>query len=200
MSYNQTGSRRGLGKHKIDDFISFIEDSQNRHLTIKQHQEVPDLGTIRERLNVSEERLWRIGNLKGTRLSLSQHIRIDKIYIQERSLVWHFRNLISMLEEKEKSKVAEKSTPEVLKKQREAQPPKNAKFLLYLVLDKNSRDPGLGDAIENFGKHVKMFGRRRAKILFYQEVARSAWPFVKRLAMKASGLFLLGKWLRKFIS
>lgn len=80
------------------------------------------------------------------------------------------------------------------------QPPLNAKFLLYWFLEKKDREVGLGDAVEKYARHVEELGKWRANLLFYQDIALSAWPFVKRLVAKAGGLLLLGEWLRKLIS
>lgn len=90
------------------------------------------------------------------------------------------------------------TTVKVHRRSNVSQPPLNAKFLLYLFLDKRDREVGLGDAIEDFAKHLKMFGRRRATWLFYQQIWLSAWPFIRRVISKVGGLILLSKWLRKF--
>jgi hypothetical protein len=71
---------------------------------------------------------------------------------------------------------------------------------LYWFLEKKDREVGLGDAIERYGKDIEAFGRWRANLLFYQQVALSAWPFFRRVIAKAGGMMLLGEWIRRHIS
>jgi predicted nuclease with TOPRIM domain len=81
--------------------------------------------------------------------------------------------------------------------QRAKRPPRNAMFFLYLFLERKGREEAVGDALEEYSLYIKRVGKVRADILFYQEVGRCAWPFIKRVAAKVGGLIVIGQWLRK---
>ena len=80
------------------------------------------------------------------------------------------------------------------------QPPLNAQFLLYLFLEKESREEAVGDQLESYSTYLKRFGKVRANLIFYGEVARCAWPFIKRVVTSLGLVSLLIELLRKLAS
>lgn len=78
------------------------------------------------------------------------------------------------------------------------QPPLKAQFLLYLFLERKGREAAVGDALEDYSRNVKKFGKVRSDLLFYREVALSAWPFIKRVA-KAGAIVLSVTWIHTLI-
>jgi hypothetical protein len=72
--------------------------------------------------------------------------------------------------------------------------------LLYLLLKKDERDVVIGDLIEEYGKMVKRFTRRRADIWFYKQVIGSLWPLVRRALLRVGALVWVGRILRRLIS
>lgn len=79
-------------------------------------------------------------------------------------------------------------------------PPFNAEYLLILFLGKEERDVVIGDLIECYSRVVGQFGKRRADIWFYKQVAGSLWPLLRRAIVKLGVLVSLGKVLRRLIS
>jgi hypothetical protein len=80
------------------------------------------------------------------------------------------------------------------------QPPLNAEFILHLLLNKDEQDAIIGDLIERYGSKARRMGVRRANLWFYMEIARTTWPLLKRIAVRASGLIALGEWVRRHVS
>jgi hypothetical protein len=80
------------------------------------------------------------------------------------------------------------------------QPPLNAQFFLYLFLEKEGREEAVGDALENYSKCLKRFGKLRANIDFYVEVWRNAWPCTKRVVTGIGLLTPIIALLQKLIS
>jgi len=121
--------------------------------------------------------------------AILQHLSSLKARASER--ITFFGSQISKLEKKTRRR-------QTLKARRtQGQPPLNAQFLLYLFLEKRGREEAVGDALEEYSRYVKRVGKLRADILFYQEVGRCAWPFIKRMVAKVGGLIVIGEWLRK---
>jgi hypothetical protein len=82
----------------------------------------------------------------------------------------------------------------------ETRPPFNAEYLLYLFLRRKDRDEVIGDLRESYGHVVGRFGKRKADIWFYKQVAGSLWPLLRRVIVKIGALVWLGRMLRKLIS
>lgn len=76
-------------------------------------------------------------------------------------------------------------------------PPTNAKFLLYLFLEKKDREIIIGDLVEDYGNIHREFGHRRANIWFYKQTASSILPLLKRFVTRVGGLIVIGEWIRK---
>lgn len=79
-------------------------------------------------------------------------------------------------------------------------PPINAEFILHIFLKRDELDAVVGDLLEKYKKIWERFGPRRAKFWFYSEIARSLWPLLKRLVVRAGGLIALGEWIRRHVS
>lgn len=80
-----------------------------------------------------------------------------------------------------------------------SQPPINAEFALCLFLREQEHDAFIGCLTERYGCMVEKFGKRRADIWYYAEVARSLSPLVRRFGAKAIKLAILGEWIRRII-
>jgi hypothetical protein len=94
--------------------------------------------------------------------------------------------------------VSEPSVPKEEYKQ--AVPPLNAEFLLYLFLDKNEREIVVGDFIESYSHVLSRFSKRRADLWFYKQVAGSLFPLLRRALLKVGAFVWLGRILRRLIS
>jgi hypothetical protein len=81
-----------------------------------------------------------------------------------------------------------------------ARPPFNAEYVLYLFLRKEERDMFIGDVIEEYGKILERFTKRRADIWFYKQVGGSLFPLVRRTLFKIGTFVWLGRILRRLIS
>ena len=70
----------------------------------------------------------------------------------------------------------------------ESSPPKNAEYLLYLLLPKSERDYIPGDLIEEYNTIIQpKFGKRRAMLWYWKQVISSIgpilWSRLKRLSV-----------------
>lgn len=79
-------------------------------------------------------------------------------------------------------------------------PPFNAEYLLYLFLDKPDRDVVIGDLVESYGRIIQRFGKRRADLWFYKQVAACLTPLIRRALLKLGAVIWLGRILRRLIS
>ena len=82
------------------------------------------------------------------------------------------------------------------------QSPRNAEFLLWLFLPREDREAAIGDTNEKFEMMIERFGARRAKLWYWGEVARSAWPLVSYIGERLLKWTFLGSafdWLRRHI-
>lgn len=77
-------------------------------------------------------------------------------------------------------------------------PPVNAEYALHLFLSKEEQDAQIGDLIERYNQKSVRFGPRRADLWFYCEALRLVWPALKRTIVRASGLFAVAEWIRKY--
>lgn len=65
---------------------------------------------------------------------------------------------------------------------------RTAEFLLWLLLPREGREAAIGDTNENFEMMVERFGPDKARLWYWGEVAKSAWPLCCCLGKQ------LGKW------
>jgi hypothetical protein len=79
-------------------------------------------------------------------------------------------------------------------------PPKNAELLLLLFVRRDEQDAVIGDLIERYRRLHQRLGKGRADLYAYGEVARSLYPFIKRLLFDTGLIVLLGQWIKKLIS
>lgn len=79
-------------------------------------------------------------------------------------------------------------------------PPFNAEYVLYLLLRKEEREVVIGDLIEDYGKVLERFNKRRADIWFYKHVGGSLLPLLRRALLRIGALVWLGRILRRLIS
>lgn len=76
----------------------------------------------------------------------------------------------------------------------------SAEFLLWLFLPREGREAAIGDTNEKFEMMLERFGARRAKLWYWGEVARSAWPLVSYLGERLLKWTFLGSvadWVRR---
>lgn len=81
-----------------------------------------------------------------------------------------------------------------------SQQPLNAEFLLWLLLPREGREAAIGDTNEKFEMMIERFSSRRAKLWYWGEVARSAWPIVSYLGerfLKWTFLGSVADWVRR---
>jgi hypothetical protein len=78
--------------------------------------------------------------------------------------------------------------------------PLNAEYLLYLFLRKEEREALIGDLAECYGEVIRRFGKVRADIWFYKQVAGSLFPLIRRAVLRVAALAWLGRALRRLIS
>ena len=79
------------------------------------------------------------------------------------------------------------SAPQPAPPSKAAQPPARAQAFLRLLLDARDQKVIVGDLIERYEVKVNKRGKRRADLWFYYEVARSSWPFIRRMIARAGG-------------
>jgi hypothetical protein len=96
--------------------------------------------------------------------------------------------------------VSLKSRSSAVKSSSLPRPPFNAEYLLYLFLRKDERDVVIGDLIEDYGRVLERFNKRRADIWFYKQVAGSLVPLIRRALLRIGALVWLGRVLRRLIS
>jgi hypothetical protein len=80
--------------------------------------------------------------------------------------------------------------------------PRNAEFFLWLFLPREGREAAIGDTNEKFEVMLERFGLRRAKLWYWGEVARSAWPLVSYIGERLLKWTFLGSvadWVRRHI-
>jgi hypothetical protein len=82
----------------------------------------------------------------------------------------------------------------------ESKPPFNAEYLLYLFLRREERDAVIGDLVECYGRVFRQFGKRRANIWFYKQVAVSLFPLLRRAILRIAAFAWLGRILRRLVS
>ena len=82
----------------------------------------------------------------------------------------------------------------------ELRPPFNAEYTLYFLLPKEDRETLIGDLVECHGQLLLRFGKRRADIWFYKQVAGSLLPLLRRALFRIVALVWLGRVLRRLIS
>jgi hypothetical protein len=83
------------------------------------------------------------------------------------------------------------------KRQKDSSLPRFAEYLLYF-LPKKDREPLLGDLEEEYYEVYKKFGKRKAHIWYYSQVAQSFWPLIIHCIKKLSAWGLMG-WLGSMI-
>ena len=66
-------------------------------------------------------------------------------------------------------------------------PPARAQAFLCLLLDAKDQKAVVGDLIERYEVVVNRRGKRRADLWFHYEVARSTWPFLRKMIAKVRG-------------
>ena len=81
-----------------------------------------------------------------------------------------------------------------------ARPPFNAEYVLYLLLRKEERDVVIGDLIEEYGRVLERFNKRRADIWFSKQVGGCLLPFLRRALIRIGALVWLGRILRRLVS
>jgi|GEM_PF-3562269 len=79
-------------------------------------------------------------------------------------------------------------------------PPFNAEYVLYLFLRREERDEVVGDLIESYGHITQRFGKRRADVWFYKQVAGSMLPLFRRSLLRLGAFVWIGRILRRLIS
>lgn len=79
-------------------------------------------------------------------------------------------------------------------------PPFNAEYVLYFLLGSEERSVLIGDLIEDYGKVLERFNKRRADIWFYKQVVGSLLPLLRRALLRIGALVWLGQVLRRLIS
>jgi hypothetical protein len=135
------------------------------------------------------ERLLTDGEYRYLRRKINRLLRSERVQIKK---------LRRKIELEELQYELEQLRAKKNQRLRRSCPPRNAQFFLYLFLERKGREEAVGDALEEYSVYIKRVGKLRADILFYQEVGRCAWPFVKRMVAKVGGLVVIGEWLRKF--
>jgi hypothetical protein len=81
-----------------------------------------------------------------------------------------------------------------------SKPPLNAEYLLYIFLRREERDALIGDLVECYSLVFHRFGKRRADIWFYKQVAGSLFPLLRRALLRVGALVWLGRILRRLVS
>jgi hypothetical protein len=79
-----------------------------------------------------------------------------------------------------------------------SRPPFDAEFMLHLSLGKEERAAVIGDLVEEYRLMLRRFGRRRANIWFYKQVAGSVWPLFQRAVSRVAKLAWLARILTLF--
>ena len=81
-----------------------------------------------------------------------------------------------------------------------SQPPKNAEFLLALLLGKEDQEAALGCFAELYEKKAIRWGKSRARVWAWVQVAKTLAPVLKRVVLKLSGLAAAYEWLKHHLS
>ena len=81
----------------------------------------------------------------------------------------------------------------------EIAPPRNAEYILRLILPKANRQTIIGDLIEEYAEVRNRFGQNRADYWFRVQVAFSLWPIIRRLLLKAISLTWIVKLIRRVV-
>lgn len=79
-------------------------------------------------------------------------------------------------------------------------PPKNAEFLLALMLGKENQEAALGCFAELYEKKAIRWGKSRARVWAWVQVAKTLAPVLKRLVLKLSGLAAAYEWVKHHLS
>ena len=79
-------------------------------------------------------------------------------------------------------------------------PPKNAEFLLALLLDKEDQEAAIGCFEELYSKRVVRWGKSRARVWAWVQVGKTLAPVLKRVVLKVSGLVAAYEWLKHHLS
>lgn len=79
-------------------------------------------------------------------------------------------------------------------------PPKNAEFLLALILDKKDQEAAIGCFTELYSKKVVRWGKSRARLWAWVQVGKTLVPVLKRVGLKVSGLIAAYEWLKHPLS
>ena len=84
----------------------------------------------------------------------------------------------------------------------ESSKPRNAQYLLWLLMPRAQREAVIGDIAEQFAQVEQSQGLRRARAWYWCEVARSLWPIAMDCARRLVKWGVFGaaaEWLRRFI-
>jgi sugar-specific transcriptional regulator TrmB len=69
----------------------------------------------------------------------------------------------------------------------EQPPPPAAEYVLRFIIEEKDREIVIGDLCETYQRVRERKGKRRADFWMCYEVARSVWPFVRRLVVRITG-------------
>jgi len=79
-------------------------------------------------------------------------------------------------------------------------PPRNAEFILGLLVSKEDQEAALGCFEELYRKRVVRLGESRARVWAWCQVGKTVWPVLKRIVLKVSGLIAAYEWLKHHLS
>jgi hypothetical protein len=81
-----------------------------------------------------------------------------------------------------------------------ARPPFNGEYLLYFLLPREERDFQIGDLIEDYGRVLERFSKRRADFWYYKQVFGFVFSSLRRMLVRIGAFVWLGRILRQLIS